>query len=225
MSYPGKRMKSMNHLAMKVLSRTCHIVLPPFVVLLLAATALDTGQDEPSPEPPKGEDTILDAVKRAQVGDEASFTTLYQSYHRRIYYYLLRLVGNPEDASDLASETFAKAWRAIPGILDGRRFRSWLYSIATRTALDHLRLRKRGQALWGSPDEDSPDEHVTGFEDRIEEQELIRLALAQVAPKPRACLLLQLEGFSQEEIARQVGLQKKSVSTYVSMAREQFRRA
>ncbi len=65
----------------------------------------------------------------------------------------------------------------------------------------------------------------TSFEDEIEEQELIQLALAQVAPKPRACLLLQIEGFSQEEIARQVGLQKKSVGTYVSMAREQFRQS
>lgn len=215
----------MNHLAKKVLSRACRIVLPLLVVLLLAVAALGTGQGEPPPEPPEGGETILDAVKKAQAGDETSFATLYHSYHRRIYYYLLRMVGNPEDASDLAAETFAKAWGAISGILDGRRFSSWLYSIATHTALDLLRRRKRDQAFWGSVDEESSDERIARFESRIEEQELVRLALAQVAPKPRACLLLQIEGFSQAEIAGLVGLQKKSVGTYVCMAREQFRRA
>jgi RNA polymerase sigma-70 factor, ECF subfamily len=215
----------MNHHAKKVLSRTCHIGLLILVALLLAAAILNNGRGKPPTEPSEGEETILDAVKKSQEGDETAFTTLYQSYYMRIYYYLLRTVGSPEDASDLVDETFAKAWRGLPGMLDGRRFNSWLYSIATRTALDHLRRRKKGPAFWSSTDEDLIEEHTTSFEARIEEQELIWLALAQVAPKPRACLLLQIEGFSQEEIARQVGLQRKSVGTYVSMAREQFRRA
>jgi RNA polymerase sigma-70 factor, ECF subfamily len=134
-------------------------------------------------------------------------------------------VGNPEDASDLATETFVKAWRGVPGILDGRRFSSWLYSIATHTALDYLRRRKRDQTSISDQDKKLSDEYTFGFESRIEEQELVRLALEHVAPKPRACLLLQLEGFSQAEISALVGLQRKSVGTYVSMAREQFRRA
>jgi RNA polymerase sigma-70 factor, ECF subfamily len=215
----------MHHHTKKVFPRTSNIVLSLLIVLLLVAGILDMGQAELPPEPPEGDETILDAVKKAQAGDESSFATLYQWYYTRIHHYLLRMVGNPEDASDLAAETFAKAWQRISGILDGRRFRSWLYSIATRTALDHLRRRKRDQALWGNLDEDPSDEQTPSFESGIEERELIRLALAKVAPKPRACLLLQIEGFSQEEIARQVSLQKKSVGTYVSMAREQFRRA
>jgi RNA polymerase sigma-70 factor (ECF subfamily) len=222
MSYPGQKGNVMNHRAKKVLARTNYIVLPLLVVLLLATGMLRTGQGGP---PPEEEETIPEAVKRAQAGDETSFATLYQWYYRRIYYYLLRMVGNREDAFDLAAVTFAKAWQHIAGILDGRRFSGWLYSIATRTALDHLRLRKREQVFWGSTDEDSSDEHAFRFEIGIEEYELVQLALAQVAPKPRACLLLQLEGFSQAEIATLMGLRKKSVSTYVYMAREQLRRA
>jgi RNA polymerase sigma-70 factor, ECF subfamily len=217
----------MNHLAKKAFLRSTYRIALPLLAALLAAAALDNEQGGPPPLPelPEKDAAILDAVRRAQAGDETSFTILYHSYHRRIYYYLLRMVGNPEDASDLAAETFVKAWRGIPGILDGRRFSAWLYSIATRAALDYLRRQKRGQALWGDPDEEPGDEHTFSFESRIEEQELVRLALEQVAPKPRACLLLQLEGFSQAEIADLVGLQRKSVGTYVSMAREQFRRA
>jgi len=59
----------------------------------------------------------------------------------------------------------------------------------------------------------------------MEERELIKQALKQVAPKPRACLLLQIEGFSKSEIAIFVGLRPKSVGTYVSIARVQFRQA
>jgi RNA polymerase sigma-70 factor (ECF subfamily) len=213
----------MNHLAKKVLERTCQIVLFFLVVLLLVATP-NTRQDEPPPELSKGEEMILEAVKKAQAGDETAFTTLYHAYYMRIYYYLLRMVGNPEDASDLAAETFTKAWQAIPGILDGRRFTGWLYSVATRTALDHLRRRKRDQTFWSSPEEDASDEHTFNFEGRLEQQELVLLALKKLSPKLRACLLLQIEGFSHEEIARQVGLEKKSVGTYISMAREQVRK-
>jgi RNA polymerase sigma-70 factor (ECF subfamily) len=213
----------MNHLAKKVLERTCLIVLSLLVVLLLVAT-LNTRQDEPPPELPKKEEMILEAVKKAQAGDESAFTTLYHAYYMRIYYYLLHMVGNPDDASDLAAETFAKAWQAIPGILDGRRFTSWLYSIATRKALDYLRRRKRDQAFWSSPVEDASDEHMLSFEGRLEQQELVKLALKKLPPKLRACLLLKIEGFSHEEIARQVGLEKKSVGTYISMAREQVRK-
>ena len=215
----------MNHLAQKVLSGTNHIVPPLLLVLLLATGTLHNGQDEPPPMSPNGDETSLDVVRKAQAGDESSFTTLYHWYYTRIYYYLLRMVGNHEDASDLAAETFTKAWRALPGILDGRRFSSWLYSIATHMAIDFLRRQKKDQALWDSLDENPNHEHTVRFEDWVEEEELVRLALMQVAPKPRACLLLQLEGFTQAEIAKLVGLRKKSVGTYVCTAREQFRRA
>lgn len=174
---------------------------------------------------PTDEAAILDNVRKAQEGDESSFNSLYHWYYAQIYRHLFRLVGNPEDASDLVQETFARAWRGLPGIYDGRRFRGWLYKIATNAALDHLRQKKRRQALWGDTSEEAIEEPAARFEGRVEKRDLVRLALEQIAPKPRACLLLQLEGFSQAEIATFVGLRKKSVGTYVSIAREQFRQA
>lgn len=178
-----------------------------------------------SSEPPADEETILDAIREAQAGDEESFTALYHWYYAQIYRHLLRLVGNAEDAADLSQETFSKAWRGLVGVHDGRRFRGWLYKIATNAAMDHLRRKMRGRGFWSSPDAACSEEPAINFDCQVEEQELVQLALSQVAPKPRVCLLLQLEGFSQAEIATLVGLQKKSVGTYVCTAREQFRQA
>ena len=64
------------------------------------------------------------------------------------------------------------------------------------------------------------------FEEQMEEQELIRLALEEVSPRPRTCYLLYFQaGLSHAEIAEFMGMKEKSVGTYISMARDQFRRA
>jgi len=175
------------------------------------------------------EQELTEVVKRAQEGDEAAFDRLFQTYNIRICTYLLRMVGNEEEAHDLAQETFLKAWRALSQAThaDELRFDSWLYRIATRTAIDYLRgsqfrwLRRIQQVV-----ETNPAARLPGPEDRIAEMEHITQALAQVTPKYRACLLLQIEvGFSQKEIAQLLGSNEKSVSVYVSRGREQFRRA
>lgn len=175
--------------------------------------------------PPSNEAVFLDIVMRARAGDESSFNSLYHWYHVDIYRHLVRMVGNPEDVSDLTQETFCRAWRGLAGVYDGRRFRGWLYRIATNAALDHLRHKTSSPLSWGNPVEDAPNKYTARFESRVEERELIEQALKQLAPKPRACLLLQLEGFSKGEIATFLGLRQKSVGTYVSIARVQFRQA
>lgn len=194
-------------------------------LLILIASIPDTNPPESPPPPPNDEEAMLDVIRKAQEGDESSFTQLYQWYYAEIYKHLLRLVGNHEDAADLAVMTFARAWRRLPGIHDGRHFPGWLYKIATNAAIDHLRNKKKKFFLWGNAGEDSGNEHAERFEERIELEELTRLILKQIAPTPRACLLLHLEGFSNEEIAMFMGFKEKSVGTYLSTARNQFRRA
>jgi RNA polymerase sigma-70 factor, ECF subfamily len=204
--------------------RLLSLLFIPFFLILIASIP-DSNPLELPPPLSNDEETILDIVRKAREGDETSFTQLYQRYYTDIYKHLLRLVGNHEDAADLAAVTFTRAWRRLPGIHDGRHFRGWLYKIATNVAIDHLRNKKKKFLLWGSADEDPTDEYSVRFEDRIEVEELVRLVLKQVAPAPRACLLLHLEGFSNEEIAMFLGFKEKSVGTYLSTARKQFLRA
>jgi RNA polymerase sigma-70 factor (ECF subfamily) len=196
------------------------VVLPVLLILLVTVFIFDA-----EPPDPIDEEQIFDIVRRAKEGDDASFATLYKMYYMPIFRHLYRMVGNEEDAHDLVAMTFTRAWYSLPGVKDGRHFRGWLYKIATNRAIDFIRMsktKKRAHPFLERLKEEYSDEYRTGFEERLEEQELIKLALEQIAPKPRACLSLYQEGFSLEEIAQQMEMRKKSVATYLSTARRQF---
>lgn len=169
---------------------------------------------------------FVEVVRTAQTGNMAAFDTLYQHYNARICTYLARMVGNDEEGRDLAQETFIKVWHALAKIHDAAQFESWLYRIATNTAIDHLRHRKFRWPLLKNSDEVSQYMRIAGPEVQVEEAELIKLALAQLSPQYRACLLLQhVAGFTQREIAKSLNLSEKSISIYISRGCEQFRQA
>src|SRR2546430_10875072 len=68
---------------------------------------------------------------------------LYGAYKTRIYSFLLRFLADPELADDITQETFTKAFSALPKLERGTKVLPWLYKVASNTAIDHLRRRKR----------------------------------------------------------------------------------
>ena len=171
---------------------------------------------------------FVEVVRDAQSGSMSAFDTLFRYYNARICTYLTRMVGNDEEGHDLAQETFIKVWRALPGMHDEARFETWLYRIATNTAIDQLRRRKFRWPLRKNHEAEDTSERtgMAGPEEQVEEAELVKLALAQLSPQYRACLLLQhVAGFTQREIAQSLNLSEKSISIYVGRGSEQFRQA
>ncbi|TMC34357.1 MAG: RNA polymerase sigma factor [Chloroflexi bacterium] len=163
-------------------------------------------------------DTVwfVEVVRDAQAGNLSAFDTLFQYYNARICTYLARMIDNDEEGRDLAQETFIKVWRALPGMND------------VPQSIDHLRRRKFRWPLSKNHEADDTSRymHMAGPEKQIEEAELIKMALAQVSPHYRACLLLQhVAGFTQREIAQSLNLSEKSISIYVGRGCEQFRQA
>src|SRR6266704_2428439 len=122
---------------------------------------------------------FVEVVGDAQAGSITAFNTLFEYYNPRICTYLARMVGNDEEGRDLAQETFIKVWHALAKIHDAAQFESWLYRIATNTAIDHLRQRKFRWPLLKNSDEVSQYMRIAGPEVQVEEAELIKLALAQ----------------------------------------------
>lgn len=71
-----------------------------------------------------------------------AFEVLYRRYFDKVYRYLLRQVGSRQDADDLTSQVFLKAFAAIKGYRPNLPFSSWLFRIARNAVIDHLRHRR-----------------------------------------------------------------------------------
>ena len=89
------------------------------------------------------DDAITPLLQDAQKGDEDAFGELVKSHYERVYRHLWSIVRNEHDTRDLAQETWVKAWDKIPTFRGEAPFGVRVARIATRTALDFLRQRKR----------------------------------------------------------------------------------
>ncbi len=89
--------------------------------------------------------------------------TVYREFHPRVVRYLNRLIG-PEDAEDIAQDVFAKIARALPELRSGSQLSTWVYRIATNTALDRVRSADYCAGIRSVPIGDYSDEEPAGCE-------------------------------------------------------------
>ena len=75
-------------------------------------------------------------------GDEKSLELLIQNYLKPIYSFAYSYVGNAHDADDVTQEVFVKIWRNLKKFDQRKSFKTWIFSIAKNTALDHLKKKK-----------------------------------------------------------------------------------
>ena len=81
----------------------------------------------------------LELVRRCQKGDDAAFGELVSRYQRKVFTIALGMVKNPEDAMDIAQESFIKVHRYIKNFQGSSSFYTWLYRIIVNLCIDHLR--------------------------------------------------------------------------------------
>ena len=168
-------------------------------------------------------------VARVRGGDSAAFAALYERYERRIYAFVYRMMGNPEDACDLTQETFLKAFRALERTDAELNVNAWLHRIASNACMDVLRRRQRLRWLpWdgakheraSSRREDDPEGTLLGDET----QRAVARALQAMSPRNRQALILrEYEGLSYQDIAAVVGLSLPAVKSLLFRARQEFR--
>ncbi len=177
-------------------------------------------------------------VERARRGEEAAFEAIYQRYERRIYAYVYRMMGNPEDAFDLTQETFIKAYQALPRLSPEQELNlsAWLHRIASNTCLDLLRRRRLISWLpWEHERERGegvaePASHDRGGdpEDSYMQQETskqVQGTLRQMSARNRMALVLkEYQGLSCDEIADVMQVSRGAVKSILFRAREEFRK-
>ncbi len=137
--------------------------------------------------------TEQDLVSRLQASEPAAYEELIESYADMVFRVAYRVLRNEQDAEDAVQETFLTVYRRIGQFRGDAKFSSWLYRIATNTALDLLRARNRkqgAQELLAVEDEEAEsllvDEVVPLPEEALTRRETlahIRDILADMSPK------------------------------------------
>jgi len=169
-------------------------------------------------------------VEHARHGDHQAFAILVRRYERKLIRVLMRLVHEPEQARDLAQETFWRVYNRLDRFDTARRFGPWLFRVGVNLALDWLRSTKSvplptasidrtdadGQAVFELSD---PDPRV-----RADLAQEVRFVLGLMPVSYRTILVLRdLEGFSSSEVAAIVGRREATVRWRLAKAREKFR--
>jgi RNA polymerase sigma-70 factor (ECF subfamily) len=152
----------------------------------------------------------------------AAIEALYRAQHGPLLAHLVRLVGDPSAAEDLCHETFLKALRTWDRQAEILNADAWLRRIATNTAYDYLRRRRRIQF---APLDEATQPHGASMESRLHEQEPVWRVLAQLSPPARQLLLCANAGHSTEELAAALKCSDTAVRLRLFRARQQFRRA
>lgn len=166
-------------------------------------------------------------------GEEASrsdlastFDELFRNHWNRVCNIVYRLVGDQDEAEDLAVEAFWKLYDRFQSGVPHDNTTGWLYRVATNLGYNALRANRRRQHY----EEEAGKEFVgpssgvnTAAEvESREERERVRLALKKIRPRSAQILLLKYSGFSYAEIASVVGVAPASVGTLLVRAEKEF---
>lgn len=145
---------------------------------------------------------------------------MFARHHGELYRYAARFTGEPDLAEDVVQESFVRLTeRPVTGL---GQVRAWLFTVATRLAIDAGRARSRHAALLARAPADAvlpstgPDPATAA--ERADLADRVRAALATLSERDRAVLLMREEGFRHREIADAVGTTTKSVGTLIARA-------
>ena len=164
-------------------------------------------------------------------GRTAAFGELVTRYQDRLYNTLLRLVDNPEDARDVAQESFLHAYQALHSFKGDSLFFTWLYRIAMNTAISMKRKQRNvlrfqpGADGAGQEPPDPSDAARPGHAIEMAEQERrVHEALARLSGEHRAVLVLKdMEGMKYEEMAEVLQVPIGTIRSRLHRARLELR--
>jgi len=174
-------------------------------------------------------------MQRLVAGHDAALNDLMSRHAGSVFRFLCRMVGNEDDANDLAQESFVRVYRARGSYQPERRFVTWLYTIAANLARNHLRWRARHPtiSLEAQHGNDGPclrDTVVAAGanpSDAIEHRERYAAVVAAVQRLPEdlreALVLCEWEELSMADAADILRTTPKAIDSRLYRARKQLK--
>ena len=166
----------------------------------------------------------IEAVRK---GNVQAFSVLVEKYQNMVYSLALKLLKRPEDAEELAQDTFIKAYQKIDSYEGKSKFSTWLYSITYNACISELRKRRIEFASFDDrqiTDQDEMKMHDYYRETRKEDQEkYLNLALSKLPEDDQVLVTLYYyENQSMDEISTITGLTVSNIKVKIHRARKRM---
>jgi RNA polymerase sigma-70 factor, ECF subfamily len=162
-------------------------------------------------------------LRRAIQGDERALRTLWTQHSPHIDAVVRRLAGDPDLAADIAQEVWVQIFKALPTYRGESQFGTWAHRIAVNRTLNALRKVRRLEKIEVDIEDDSAS--VDNEADRALLAASIEEAAAQLPPGARTVFQLHdVEGYTHEEIAAELGITAGGSKSQLFKARAKLRR-
>ena len=170
-------------------------------------------------------------VERCLAGDQSAWNQIVRQHWRKVFNLAYKFVGRHDEAEDLTQDIFLKIFKALHTFDRRANFQTWLISISRNLCIDHYRsVRKERETMARDVDASqlTPVSRERGPHSQLEQhdlRDLVRLALAELPPALRQAVVLRdLQEFSYQEIAEQLGLPEGTVKSRINRGRLELAR-
>lgn len=160
----------------------------------------------------------FELVSGIKAGDRSALDSLVRRWYPRICGYAFKMLRNEQDAYDVTQETFAAMMQGIRNYRAGRKFESWLFTIAHNKCMDHLRARKKESADGPGDDCPSPEPPL---DESVTESVAVRQAVDRLPDSQRETVILRyFHQFSAGEISRMTRTPLPTVKSRLKAAKK-----
>ena len=158
-----------------------------------------------------------EVIKRVKNGDREAIGLLVERYGDKVFTYFLKLIGDKEEAEDLTSEVFLKAFKKIGSFKDGKDFLPWLLRIARNEGINYMSRNKKLTNL---------NLDASSINAEFERDLVLYEALLSIPSKDRDIILLfYTENLSYKEISEVLGIPVSLVKVRLHRAKKKLKEA
>ena len=167
-------------------------------------------------------------IKSTLNGDTKAFAQLVDRHQSYVFTLVVRMIKVKEESEEVAQDVFIKAYRSLKDFKGDSKFSTWLYRIAYRAALDHIRKNKKRQKTYELLEEitesnvnlvDTPFESIQ----KVERKEHVKKCIAQLSESDAAVVtLFYFEELSIKEIGMITQLTEDNIKVKLHRSRKKL---